>query len=292
MHGLVPRTVEENEAMRWGKLLEHPIRLHYSDLTGREVSVPKESLFHKADAWKRATPDGIIVDKATGRWARGLEIKTASPYLSHEWGDAGTDQVPVQYTVQCMWSMHVTGVDLWDLAVLIGGRDFRLYHLRRDVAAEAALVAEVTAFYTDSVLGGVEPDNDGTKEWREYRNRRWPHARDVFLPATSEQETLVASILARRAIVAELEELNDVDANELCRGIGDASGLTTSLGKVHWKPQRPRKLVDWKAVAADIAKRTNMSDAFLSDLAASFTTESKSSRPLRLPRNAATKDSE
>lgn len=296
LHGMVPRSLEENDAMHWGKLLEHPIRLHYADLTGQTVHVPASSLFHPEHKWRRATPDGIVVHPESGRWLRGLEIKTASPYAGHEWGDSGTDEVPTQYAVQVAWSMHCLGLDAWDLAVLIGGRDFRLYHLRRDRALEDELVAEVERFYQESVLGGAEPENDGTAAWRDYRDRRWPHARNVFLTATDEQVALVETILARRAVVAELKRLDGTDCNELCRAIGDASGLETPLGKVHWKPQRPRKLIDWKGVAEEIAARTKMSAEFLGNLAATFTAEAKPSRPLRLPRHtstaATTEDSE
>ena len=170
--GLAPEGEgDDKPAFRWGKLLEQPIRLAYVETTGVTIYVPPTSLFHPERAWVRASPDGIVVDPqslepgeppAREYWLYGFEAKTADAFAADQWGPAGTDEVPLQYICQIAWSQHVTGLERWDLAVLIGGRDFRIYTIHRDLELEAELVAGVTAFWQDHVLAGIPPEPDHT----------------------------------------------------------------------------------------------------------------------------------
>lgn len=279
---------EETAALRWGKLLEQPIRKAYVETTGRVVHVPPESLFHPEHPWRRATPDGIVLGEDPARrerrWDWGVEIKTAFQFAAHQWGEAGTDDVPIQYWIQCAWSMHVTDLDRWDLAALIGGRDFRIYTLRRDREFEDQLVDGVTSFWEDHVLRLVPPPIDHTKAFRSYLERRFPGTSPYYLPATTESERLALDIIERRERLAQIKRDDARDCNALCAIIGEHAGLETSLGRVHWKPQRPRVITDWKAVAEDLAWRVRMSDVALATLAAEKSRPAKAARPLRLPR--------
>jgi putative phage-type endonuclease len=278
---------EETSALRWGKLLEQPIRKAYVETIGRTVHVPRESLFHPEHQWRRATPDGIVLaahDLAETRWEWGLEVKTAFQFAADQWGPSGSDDVPIHYWIQCAWSMHVCDLDRWDLAALIGGRDFRIYTLRRDREFEDNLVDAVTSFWADHVLRREPPPIDHTTAFRGYLERRFPETRQDYVPADADAEALVRTILQRRDAMATLKRDDARDCNALCASIGEAAGLITSLGKVHWKPQRPRTTIDWKAVAEEVARFSEWTDEELAKLAAEKSREGKPSRPLRLPR--------
>jgi putative phage-type endonuclease len=291
--GLVPPSVEETERMKWGKLLEHPIRQWYVERTGQSVDVPPESLFHGEHPWRRATPDGMVVAPRSGRWLKGLEIKNAAPLSPDEWGPEGTDQVPTHYAIQVTWSMHVTDLDEWDLAVLLSGHTFRIYTFKRDLSFEAELVDAVDRFWRDHVCTATPPPPDHTRAFRTYLERLYPDARGDLIPAMPEDDELVARILARRAQIKELERADGLDCNLLCARIGEAVGMQTALGKVHWKPQRARSIVDWPGLAYRLAEQLGMSKATLIELAdANHTRQGKAPRPLRLPRVAGSTEEE
>lgn len=281
--GLRPRSQEENAALEWGKRLEGAVRQKYADDHACVVEIPAESIFREDDPWKRATPDGIVVQEGSGRWLRGLEVKTSSQYLADDWGPSGSDDIPIQYRCQVAWSMHVTGLDRWDVAALIGGRDYRVYEITRDMQLEAELVDAVEWFWHRCVVMEIPPPADHTDEFRRHLERRWPEVRADYLPATPELEELVATIQHVRGEIDDYEQDLSRLKNQLREAIGDTAGLVTTLGKIHWKPEKQRKSISWEAVAREIASRTKMSERFLLDLADGFTVLEAPRRPLKLP---------
>ena len=88
---------------------------------------------------------------------RLLECKTANPFMQQQWGDSGTDQVPLPYLCQCLWYMAITGVDKTDLAVLFGNADFRIYSLERDLEIENTLLEKAQFFWTEYVQKDLPP---------------------------------------------------------------------------------------------------------------------------------------
>jgi predicted phage-related endonuclease len=85
------------ESRYWGSVLEEPVAQRYAEETGGQ--------------------DRRI----------GFEAKTAA--RSDGWGDAGSAEIPPYIMLQCQHYLAVTGYDIWDLAVLIGNRDWRWYRI-------------------------------------------------------------------------------------------------------------------------------------------------------------------
>jgi putative phage-type endonuclease len=145
--------IEDNEYMKWGRNLEPLIRQEYANQTGREVTVPGEILHHSRYGWMLANLDGAIVNG--GGIKRVLEIKTARS--ADNWGEPGTDEIPDHYQAQVQHYMIVTGYPVADVAVLIGGSDFRLYEVPADPELHAIMVEKEAAFW-ERVQKGVEPE--------------------------------------------------------------------------------------------------------------------------------------
>jgi putative phage-type endonuclease len=112
-----------NPRMEWGNLLEPVIRQKYMDVTGRKVSVP-DTLFHPDYPHILVNLDGKADDDGI------LEVKTTRH--DEGWGEPGTDEIPQHYLFQCHHALLVTGATFCDVAVLIAGSDFRLYHVAAD----------------------------------------------------------------------------------------------------------------------------------------------------------------
>ncbi len=276
-----PFPVTESDPIRWGRYLEAPIRQAYCDRFGVEVFTPPGSIFKTDQPWKRATPDGLVLSE--GAPMRGLEIKTASHRSTHLWGADGTDEVPTNYTVQCLWSMHVLDLDEWDLAVLIGGADFRCYRLRRDLEVEAEIVERISDFWRRCVEG-VEPEIDASEDFKGYLVDRWPGTGDE-VEADTGTDLLVAEILTLRARLKTTEQNLALAENRLRATLGNATALRSSYGRVIYRPKAGPARVDWQAIAEHLAGQ--LDDEPLEPLIETHTKRGRASRPLLYPRSSA-----
>ncbi len=123
---------EGNEATKWGNYLETPIRQEYSERTGRVVRLPAETIRHPQHEFMLCHPDGVTED------ARLFEAKATRS--GDRWGIEGSDDIPEEHLIQVQHNMAVLGFEVADVAVLIGGFDFRLYEVRADAALQQMLV--------------------------------------------------------------------------------------------------------------------------------------------------------
>lgn len=240
--------VDITDAMWWGNYLEAGVAQKYSDETGFKVlrgeavaSVfnPErcgvfngQTLVHHPElAYFLGTPDGVVVPN--GNYDRGLEIKTAG-FKSEEWGKPGTDEVPAHYLLQCAWYMLVTGIDVWDLAVLFHGNESAIYQIRRNPELEQQMIEAGRAFWNDNILKEVPPAVDSSESYGRYLARKFSIGSADLVPETPEI-TQWAERLREAQKIGKQAELDECLAkNNLAALIADAGGCKTSLGKVGW----------------------------------------------------------
>lgn len=134
-----------NEATDWGKRQEPVIRQWYSDTTGRCVRLPEKILFHSKYPFMLASLDGFTDDP------RGVEIKTARS--SKGWGEPGTNEIPDYYTLQVQHYMVVTGFEVFDVPVSIGGGSPELYEVPADKELQEMIIEACAAFWQRVVEG-------------------------------------------------------------------------------------------------------------------------------------------
>lgn len=85
------------------------------------------------------------------------DVKTVSPFAAGDWGEEGTDDIPISYCLQFMFGLMVTGRPSCLVAVLIGADDLRVYEVKRDEELIAEIRRRVVQFWTDNVLAKVPP---------------------------------------------------------------------------------------------------------------------------------------
>lgn len=147
--GIAPPRVE-SEAMYWGKRLESVVLEEYERRTGRAVVSRQQFARDGSYPWMTATLDGLTAD------GRVVEVKTAAAWAK-EWGEEDTDAIPEPYLVQVHHQLAVTGLDVADVAVLIGGQRFRVYEVRRNADLVDAVVTGEAAFW-QHVVSRTPPD--------------------------------------------------------------------------------------------------------------------------------------
>lgn len=125
----------------WGNMLEGVVRDEFSKRNSVTVETP-ETIIHPFNDFLRANLDGFIPELNAV-----LEIKCASSFMSNQWGEDGSDNIPLPYLVQVAHYCAVTNASCAYIAVLIGGNDYREFKYTRDLDLENKIIEEATKFW-------------------------------------------------------------------------------------------------------------------------------------------------
>lgn len=147
----------DDPLMLAGLVCEPAVARFYELETGVGLATPKPRT-HPKYPWMKATADRVRVD-SHGEPTRIVELKTASVYAKG-WGEHGTDEVPEWYIIQVQHQMAVFGLDVADIACLIGGNDFRIYPIERNESIINSLIEIESAFWKR-----VEDRNPPDPDW-------------------------------------------------------------------------------------------------------------------------------
>lgn len=151
---------EASPAMEWGNRLEPAVAIKYAN-NHPEYEVWHGQLEHGDPDWMLATPDRLLRMWVDGRLMPPvglLELKTA--HSGDGWGEPGTAEIPVYYRAQVLWQMAVVDVEWADVAVLIGGSDYREYTVLRDEKDIAVMVEAGRRFMARIEAGDPPPLDD------------------------------------------------------------------------------------------------------------------------------------
>lgn len=233
--------IPDNEAMLWGRALEPVIRQQYAERTGRAVLMPDGILRHPAHSFMLANLDGMTEDR------RVVEIKTAR--TAQAWGEPGSDEVPQDYLLQVQHYMAVTGFEVADIAVLIGGSDFRLYEVPADRELQEMLIDAEDAFWRN-VEQGIPPE---PVSYADMQARFGRASREGMVEAESDPDVLVAvaKLRAIRETMKTMEADEEAQKAVIMKALGEKDTLTIAgQPAVTWKAAKPAQRFDANAFKA------------------------------------------
>lgn len=226
---------EDNESFLWGRVLEPVICQQYAERTGRVVRVPDGILRHPVHGFMLANLDGVTDD------GRVVEVKTAR--TGADWGDEGSDQVPADYLLQVQHYMAVTGFVVADVAVLIGGSDFRMYEVPADAELQEMLVEREAEFWRN-VEQGIPPE---PVTYSDMQARFGRSSKGGTVEASPE---VLGAIDRLRGIKTELRRLEDAEDAEtaiVMKALGECDTLVSGGFTVAtWKAAKPSQRFDSK----------------------------------------------
>lgn len=87
-----------------------------------------------------------------------VELKTVHPFKAHEWGEEGTEEVPIHYAAQCMHGLGITGRDRCIVGALFGADIMVPFELPRDDETIAGMRSKAVDFWVNHVLARVPPE--------------------------------------------------------------------------------------------------------------------------------------
>lgn len=187
---------KNNPAIEWGQYLEDAVARAYSDKTGFRVVRHEELIVHPEYPFIAGNIDRWAYDENNKQYI--LECKTSGFMRRNDWGkEELTDDIPSYYLCQCAWYSMLTGaalkirVDKVDIAVLIGGQNFRIYTYNKDEELEASLLKEGIKFWQNHIEKDIPPEPVIVSDL------------DKLYPDSVEK-----SVYASDSILAKVEELN------------------------------------------------------------------------------------
>jgi predicted phage-related endonuclease len=209
----------------------------------------------------------------------GLECKHVGAYQAKRYGPNGTDILPEEHVIQCVWMMSITRRQFWDLAAWLGPKDLRVYTILRDEDLERNLIDRCRRFWEENVLANVPPEVSADQADASFFKKRFPVAMGGIREATPEEEALAIHLAAARGTLKKAEQTKTVLENELKLSIGDAEGITGGRFdfRITWKNDTPKVKVDWQAVARELAA-THPESTALAHAVQQFTTTAPGTR--------------
>lgn len=225
--GKGPLTESVTEAMRQGTDLEDYVAKRFEEKTGKSVKILPTTIKNSAYPFAHANVDRWILGENAG-----LECKTTNS-LNLKRFENGS--FPAVYYLQCLHYMAVTGAEKFYLAVLIFGKDFKVYTIERDEALIAQLMKAEENFW-QYVENDIAPPVDGTTATDKALNEQFNDVTEETIDV-SDLDDEIRSLLALKDKRKVLDK--DIKRLEQClkERLGENESGVSELYKVTWKSQ-------------------------------------------------------
>ena len=251
-------STKDSFALRFGSYAEQFIADEYVKLTGNLLINHPDGLVHPEHSFCVGHIDRFVLAKTDAPLIREdgalnakklLECKTANYYSQHDWGNAGSDAIPLPYLCQCVWYLGISNLPEIDVAVLLGGSDFRIFTISRDRELETLIFQKAVHFWHEHVLKDIPPKPQSVND-----------CQALFAKASSGK-----TIEANRETIALIEQLKTLESQAkvdetqieaikqaLMEQMADAEILTYH-GKpiITWKAPKPSVRIDTKRLGLD-----------------------------------------
>jgi len=231
--------------LRFGSFAESFVASEYSRSTGFDLIHDESIYVHPEYSFISAHIDRFVLEDSSSP-TRILECKTANPFSLGDWGEVGTDQVPLTYLCQCLWYMAITNINRVDLAVLFGNSDFRIYEINRDLELESTILQKASFFWNTYVLHDDPPPAMSEEDCQTLFSKGDPAKSVEAHSETLELRKRLA--LLNNEIDTREDEISAIKQNIMTL-MGEAETLTYQ-GKViaTWKAPKPSYRLDSKTL--------------------------------------------
>lgn len=280
---------ERDERFYWGNVLEDVVARRYAADRGVKVQRLNAMMHHPECAIALANIDRVVVvDGSVARWKDGavkgatnvLECKTAHAMARHsaDWGEPGSDEVPQNYWLQCVWYLGITGLASADIAVLFGGQKFATYTIAADGDLFEDLLDGADHWWRRHVVADVPPEprceDDARRLWKSHVAGR----EKIVSVDVAEAVKTLASIKSQ---ISDLEEEAQQARDRILPAFGDAEAISYMGRKLAtWKQNKAGARIDWKAVAESLSDQ--VSPEIFALIRDENTTTTEGARVLRL----------
>jgi putative phage-type endonuclease len=245
-------------ALRFGSFAESFIADEYALLTSERVVDHPHGLVHPKYSFCVGHIDRFVLENKElplfnsdgGLNAKKLlECKTANHYSQGDWGEAGTDAIPLPYLCQCLWYLGITNLAEIDVAVLLGGSDLRIYTITRDLDLESLIFDRAAFFWTEHVQKDMPPKPQSVGDCQALFHRACV---GKSIEANSETISLIKKLKSLELEVQKKEGQIDQIKQMLMQTMADSEVLTyLSKPIIIWKAPKPSYRIDTKRLSLE-----------------------------------------
>jgi putative phage-type endonuclease len=234
-------------AKRRGSRLEPYILDMIREEYGLEIVAHNERYIDSRLPFLAAEIDFEYRDEETGEIENG-EIKTAHPFKAKEWGEHGTDELPLYYVAQVQHGMGIRGARRCRTFALIGD-DLKPYVVERDDELIEAMRDKAAIFWNDYVLPKVQPPLDYQhKDIIETLRRLYPGTDGTVIEATAMHEHWRAVMDTAAEMRDHYQAILDGSKAHLLAEMGAAAAIKFNDGMAF-----TRKVINKKAYSVHYA---------------------------------------
>lgn len=240
----------ETIRMRAGRALEELILELYKERTEIAPERNQFEVYYDADAFICSTPDAFI---STPDGPGLVECKTSSSVFRYQWGEDGSEDVPIYYYLQAVAQVgtveaasHIKLV-AYNFAVLFDLHEFCIFtvNIEKARALYRELAPTIREWFHTHVIGNIPPDptpRDVTFKLPVNQQN------DDIIPATPYINDIAEKYLNAKDRLQAMEEHVASLELELKQFIGDHAGVATALGTFTWKQTKDRVTVDYQGI--------------------------------------------
>lgn len=245
----------DNEAMRQGRDLEDYVASRFEEVSGKKCRRVNAILRNGKYPFLHANIDRDICGKESG-----LECKTASALNLKSFSGG---EFPESYYAQCVTYLAVTEYKRWYLAVLILGKEFKVYQMTTVPDDECPAWCETSIYVSPEEISALI--SAAADFWRLVETETPPPVdgfdatSDVLnqIYSPSVEDTAPVELFGRKALLDEYMSLDaqgkQIDARKeqikqtIMSDMQQAPEAYCDAYKITWKTQSPRKTFDYKS---------------------------------------------
>lgn len=198
------------------------------------------------------------------------EMKTVHPFAAKDWGEEGTDEIPIYYAAQVMHGLMIKSRPRAIVAALIGADDLRVHFIDRDDDTIAGIRAREIEFWH-------RIQNRNPPEPTDPVDVKWLYQRDsgTAIDADDDLALICQRLKDMKADAKNLDSQIELIAAQIKTRMGTAATLLYR-GKplATWKNNKHSVTTDWKAAYLDLQPAA--------DHVANFTATKPGARPFVL----------
>lgn len=221
---------EETPLQYWGNQLESIVRDEFAKRNNVVVETP-DTITSPFYDFMIGNIDGYIPELNAI-----LEIKCSHQFMASEWGESGSDIIPMSYLVQVAWYCILKNADCAYIAVLIGGNDYREFKYERDFVLEDTLIKAAKVFW-NCVQTKTPPEPVNQVDLRLMYPKHDPEKTVVAKPEIADQ---LCTLADTRFKIKTLSEIEDKSKFNIMQFMQDAEVLVDEYDKpiVTWKANK------------------------------------------------------
>lgn len=225
---------EETELQYWGNRLEPIVRQEFEKRSGLDVEM-RDTIVHPFFDFMRGNIDGFIPSENAI-----LEVKCASSFMTNQYGEEGTDSLPIRHVAQVAYYCAIMNADSAYIAVLIGGNQYKQFKYVRNQALELNLIDTAKDFW-ERVQSRTPPEPVNLDDLRLMYPQEEPLAAVISDDRINKKLSALADVKSKSKALVELE--NDykfaiMQYMKLAECLTNASGQVLCTWKANKKGSR------------------------------------------------------